>query len=184
MRSSMIVRLIDVVFILLLGFINVSDIIHKAQIKLPTQMKIGSNTPKGDRPLLLEVEIIPTQRIDEMELRRIKSQLEGIGKEAGAVGTKSQKELSEHYLKYFAKTMPDTSIKLEKESDSLFTSQALETFITGIQETCKARGKKMAIAIIPLPESMIQGTVNVFDICRRRRIEYSFKYFGPRVGQD
>ena len=57
MKGGIIVRLIDVVFILLLGFISASDIVQKTQIKLPPQLvaSTGGHEVKEPRPLVVRI---------------------------------------------------------------------------------------------------------------------------------
>lgn len=55
-KSGLIIRLIDVAMIILFGFIAISDIKVRAQIKLPSQDEEQQPEP-GQRPVLLFVEI-------------------------------------------------------------------------------------------------------------------------------
>lgn len=173
MRSGMIIRLIDVVFILLMGFITASDIIQKTQIKIPEQTTTG-NPPPGERPLLLRISVRPTREIGDATLQLIMAQLKSKGKKAASeTHKKTQKQLSEYFLKYILKA----GASEDAEEDSVFTNAALENYIVGVKNQCDLENKKLVVAIIPHPRSMVQGTVNIFDICRRYRIEYTFRYF-------
>lgn len=179
MKRGLIVRLIDVVFILLMGFITASDIIRKTQIKIPDQTKTG-NPPPGERPLLLRIAVRPTREINDATLKQILAQLRSKGKRsASEIDKKTQKELSEQFLKYIVKAGATEDAK----EDSMFTVSELETYIIGVKNQCDKENKKLVVAIIPHPRSMVQGTVNIFDICRRYRIEYTFRYF-PETEED
>ncbi|MBN1350978.1 biopolymer transporter ExbD [candidate division KSB1 bacterium] len=176
MRGGMIVRLIDVVFILLLGFINASDIIQKTQVPLPPLTKVGI-PPEGERPLVLRISVKPTKEINEAEIQRINQRLQAKGKKAATTEErekKTQKQMSEEYIKYVFQA----GVGESAYEDSAFSIKALEGFFDLIQGMCRENNKKLMVSIIPDPNSMVQGTVNVFDICRNRRIEYTFRYYG------
>ena len=57
--NGLIIRLIDIVMILLLGFLNISEIIHKNEIKLPSKKKTTKNAT-NNQMLRLKVQIVPS----------------------------------------------------------------------------------------------------------------------------
>lgn len=177
MKGGIIVRLIDVVFILLFGFITASDIIQKTQIGLPPLATVGK-PPEGESPLVIRISIRPTKYIDDAVLEKMLQQLQAKGKKAGDQAERSkktQKKISEEFIKYIVKA----GTGMDAKEDSVFTVDKLENYILWTKNTkCKKENRKLIIAIIPHPQSMVQGTVNVFDICERYRIEYTFRYYG------
>lgn len=175
MKGGIIVRLIDVVFILLLGFISASDIIHKTQIKLPPQLiaSAGRQQVREPRPLVIRIFVEPTQELTPEKLNIIKTYLKPVGKKAYySKNTVTQRTISEEYIKYVVRTGTTD----EDFNEELFTAEALEKYIQNAYKNRLEPGQKLIIAIVPNPESMIQGVVNIFDICRRMKLEYHFRY--------
>ncbi|GEM_PF-1415021 len=175
MKGGIIVRLIDVVFILLLGFISASDIVHKTQIKLPPQLiaSAGRQQVREPRPLVIRIFVEPTQELSSEQLNVIKTDLKPIGKKAYySKNTLTQRKISEKYIKYIVRTGTSDA----DFNEELFSGDALEKYVKNVYRTQLESGQKLIIVIVPNPESMIQGVVNIFDICRRLKLEYHFRY--------
>ncbi|MDZ7262288.1 MAG: hypothetical protein ONB05_09325, partial [candidate division KSB1 bacterium] len=107
MKGGMIIRLIDVVMLLLFGFITVSDIVQRTQVPLPAKAK--KKTVQKDTTevvfSVIGVEIVPTKKIDRSNLQAITAQLEELGKKwQKQEGKKTQKELSQEFCKYIVTT--------------------------------------------------------------------------------
>lgn len=175
MKGGIIVRLIDVVFILLLGFITASDIIRKTQVKLPPQLvtSMGNQQVREPRPLVVRIMVKPKREMTPALLNRVKTRLKSTGKKARKEAHKiSQREFSEQFVSYGARTGtseddPDTEIE---------ELNALENYILRQYKERLQPGQKLVVLILPHPEAMVQGIVNIFDICRRYKIEFHFRY--------
>jgi len=90
-QGSMLIRLIDVVFILLFGFISISQVTHKSQIDLPKSTETPNSYPDPEE--IVFIGIIPsgiylveneTRSIDDLQvlvyyLRNKKNELEQNG---------------------------------------------------------------------------------------------------------
>jgi len=175
MKGGIIVRLIDVVFILLLGFISASDIIHKTQIKLPAQLitSAGRQQVREPRPLVIRIFVEPTQNLTPEKLKQIQADLKPVGKKAYyAKDKRNQRSVSEEFIKYIVRTGTTD----DAFNEELFSAEALEKYVQNVHKTQREPGQKLIIVIVPNPESMIQGVVNIFDICRRMKLEYHFRY--------
>lgn len=175
MKGGIIVRLIDVVFILLLGFISASDIIHKTQIKLPPQLitSAGRQQVREPRPLVIRIFVEPTQVLTPEKLKEIQVNLKPVGKKAYYAKDKmNQRAVSEEYIKYVVRTGTTD----DAYNEELFSAETLEKYVQNVYKNRLEPGQKLVIVIVPNPESMIQGVVNIFDICRRMKLEYHFRY--------
>lgn len=175
MKGGIIVRLIDVVFILLLGFISASDIIRKTQVKLPPQLitSMGSQQVREPRPLVVRIMVKPTQEMTSDLLQRIKGRLYSVGKKARVEKDKlSQREVSEKFVTYVVRTGSS-----EDDPDEEITSlYDLEKYILRQYQERLLPGQKLMVLILPHPDVIVQGIVNIFDICQRYKIEFHFKY--------
>jgi len=60
-KGGIIIRLIDVAMIILFGFIAISDIKVRAQIKLPASQEEKQPEEKQDEPVVIFVKIVPGQ---------------------------------------------------------------------------------------------------------------------------
>lgn len=127
-REGLIIRLIDVALIILFGFIAISDIKLKAQIKLPTDAP--ESEFRGERHLLT-------------------LQIDGDGR--------------------FQLT---DSTAVER----IATVNELETQLVRHLDYHRAAGHEMVVLIEPDPESMIQLTVTVMDICEKHGIPKNINY--------
>ncbi len=175
MKGGIIVRLIDVVFILLLGFISASDIIRKTLINLPPQLvtSAGRQQVREPRPLVIRIFVEPTQDLTPEKLNLIKADLKPVGKKANySKNTMNQRTVSEDFVKYVVRTgTTDDAI-----NEELISAEALENYVKNVYKNQLEPGQKLILVIVPNPESMIQGVVNIFDICRRLKLEYHFRY--------
>ncbi|MBN2088172.1 hypothetical protein JW964_01085 [candidate division KSB1 bacterium] len=174
MKGGIIVRLIDVVFILLLGFISASDIIHKTQIKLPAQLitSAGRQQVREPRPLVIRIFVEPMQDLTPEKLKQIQENLKPVGKKAYYAKDKiTQRTVSEEFIKYIVRTGTTD----DAFNEELFGAEALEKYVQNVHKNQLEPGQKLIIVIIPNPESMIQGVVNIFDVCRRMKLEYHFR---------
>ena len=153
-NNSIIIRLIDVVFILLMGFLLISDIVHKNQIKLPSRARSQSTNQQKPQIVPLEIAIIPGDTVlaeidPETETSLIKiSQL------------KAYYHVTENEMKHKFRI-------LEK----------LEEYLIKTKLEYEAGGNKVVVIINPRPESMIQATINLIDICRKYGLKRNFKYY-------
>ena len=126
-KGGLIIRLIDVALILLLGFIAISDIRVKAQIKLPSP---------GEEDVLEQA----TQLVFVL--------IYGHG---------------------FA-------INLNEKTTPVKNLQILENQLLQIRTELLKNNIKMVVLIEPHEESIIQKTVDVLDICEKRRIPKNINY--------
>jgi biopolymer transport protein ExbD len=177
MKGGIIVRLIDVCFITLFGFIVASDVIHKAQIKLPPQLSasMGQGKVREPRPLVLRIQVRPKQMLTQGLLRQIETNLRPVGKKAQSEANQSkmtQLEYSEQFVSYVVRT----GTRDEDIEEELKTVQELENYVRRQRAERLEPGQKLIIAIVPDGEAMLQGIVNIFEICRRYRLEYHFRY--------
>jgi hypothetical protein len=173
MKGGIIVRLIDVVFILLLGFISASDIIRKTQIKLPKQLVSSMRQEvKEPRPLVVRIFVAPKKVMTDADFNIIRQNLKSTGKKAKKEKNKfTQRWVSEHYVSYFVRT----GAAEDDPQEEIESIDALENYIISQYRNRLIPGQKMIILIIPHPDAMLQGVVNIFDICRRYKLEYSFR---------
>lgn len=169
MRGSIIVRLIDIVFILLLGFISTSDIIKKAQVQLQPQLQTGtSRQDQKTQPIVLRILVQPKEKLNQKLLAKI----EDIYYQRTLNMTTArfdQVVFTNDYVKYSVRD------NLGDGAEALFeTVEDLETHLISVQ---KGSGRReVVLVIVPDPEVMIQGIVNLFDICQQQKIKYLFRY--------
>lgn len=174
MKGGIIVRLIDVVFILLLGFITASDIVRKTQVKIPEQIvsSMGPDSVKN-KPKVIRLTVQPTKTLTPADFVIIQSRLKSVGKKAATETNKfSQRWVSGKYITYSAK------IGSQKyDTGTPFTElDKLEKYLIDEKYKSRAIRQRMILVILPDPEVMLQGVVNIFDICQRNHIEYHFGY--------
>ena len=158
----------------IVGLHSASDIIRKTQIKLPKQLvtSIGNKNPNPNKPLVLRIMVQHTRVLTVDDFNYIIANLQSVGKKAKKEKDKfTQRMVSEQYVNYFSKAGAEKNAVNTEIRDL----QALEEYILA-QRTTLIPGQKMIVVIIPHPESMLQGIVNIFDICQRHKIEYHFKY--------
>ena len=133
-RGSMIIRFIDIALTVLFGFIAVSDIEHKTQIKLPREVTAAT---------------VPTH-----------------------INT-----ISILVLDGPRYTLLDGSQVLISDSDLFRVEQAL----LAVRQKYLDRNQDVLVLIQPDPNSPIQLTVNVLDVCERNHIVKNINYVEPDV---
>jgi biopolymer transport protein ExbD len=68
-RGGTLLRLIDVVFILLFGFISISEINQKSKIELPQSSEIPPSNPDKDEVIFLGIEASGAYLVESEELQ-------------------------------------------------------------------------------------------------------------------
>jgi len=142
-------RLIDVVMILLLGFIQSSTIIHRNEIKLPA--KTGRRTPLNQKSEILPINIRVVPGDTTIETIDPDTKLTRI-------------YLGQFYCYYLA-----------SENDKIHRIRFLENLEDFLLRT-RASYDSVIVIIKPDSESVIQGTINLIDICRRHGFKRKFQY--------
>jgi len=169
MRGSIIVRLIDIVFILLLGFISTSDIIKKAQVKLQPQLQTGISRPdQNSQPIVLRILVQPKEKLNPLLLARI----EDIYYQRTQDMTSARFDpvaFTNDYVKYSVRDNLSTDVEILFE-----TIDDLRTHLINIRKNSGRR--EVVLVIVPDPDVMVQGIVNLFDICQQQHIKYLFRY--------
>ena len=118
------------------------------------------------------------QELTPQILYAIDMRLQSVGKKAKKETDKwDQRSVSEMFVSYSARTGTSD----DDEDEPIESLAHLENYIIEQIRTRLIPGQKMVVVIMPDPEVMVQGVVNVFDICRRYKIEYTFKY--PQASQ-
>ena len=160
--SGLVVRLIDIVLILLMGFLLISDIVHKDQIKLPRQA-VAQNKPQKQKKKIipLKIKVMPITDEDKIELS---PELKKINPEK----EKSLIKLSELRCYYVVLD----SVKPRK----IQLLDKLERYLDSTKTYYDAVGDSLIVVINPDSNSMIQGTINLINICRMYDIKRSFLY--------
>lgn len=148
-KGGLIVRLIDVVLLLLLGFLLISDIVHKEQIKLPGPTGTRSDLSDKSKVLPIDVHIVEGDTI----LPDVNPQQE--------YSLKKLAQLYCYYLVYQEEKVYYIR-KIDKLEQHLLIAQATYDSVS--------------VIINPHPNSIIQGTINLIDICRRHGLSRKFKY--------
>ena len=148
-KSGIVIRLIDIVFILLLGFLQISDIIHKDEIKLPP--KSATNTEPKERPEILTLEI--TIIDSDTTMKQIDRQNE------------------KSYI-----TLAQLSCYYLVDENGRFKRIRM---LKKLEEDLKSRNARpeidsLVVIIIPDSNSIVQGTINLIDICRRNGFKRRF----------
>ncbi len=152
-RNSLIIRLIDVVLLLFFGFVKVSDIVHKKQIKLPDSSAAESSQMSVSRIIPVEIEVLPTN--------------EAIGSFNGSFSS-SLIENSQVYSYYV--------IHDSAKTHRMQQVKELDQYLSDLNASYQAQGDSMLVLIHPDSNSIIQGTVNLIDICRRLNLKRNFMY--------
>ncbi len=148
-QGGLIVRLIDVVLLLLLGFLLISDIVHKEQIKLPGPAGTRRNLTEKSQILPIDVHVVE----GDTTLSEINPETEYSLKRLG--------QLYCYYLIYQEDKVYQIR-KLDKLEEHLLIAQA--------------NYDSISVIINPHPNSIIQGTINLIDICRRHGFKRKFRY--------
>lgn len=144
------VRLIDIVLNLLFGFLMITDIIHKNQIKLPSHSATLRRPDKKEEKVLpIEIQIMPGDTmLPDIDLKTEKS--------LGKIG-----QLFCYYLVYEENKIYYIR-KLDKLEDHLAVA--------------KAAYDSISVIMNPDSNSITQGTINLIDICRKYDIKRKFRY--------
>jgi len=148
-KGGLIVRLIDIVLILLLGFLQISDIVHKNQIKLPGPTGTRRNLSERSKILPIDVHVVP----GDTTMPEIDPEVEYSLKKLG--------QLYCYYLLY--------------QEDKVFRIRKLDNLEEHLLIT-QAGYDSISVIINPEPNSIVQGTINLIDICRRHNFKRKFKY--------
>ncbi|MDZ7332550.1 MAG: biopolymer transporter ExbD [candidate division KSB1 bacterium] len=146
--GGIIIRLIDIVMNLLFGFLMISDIVHKTEIKLPSQA--------GRSPVVSEKRVMPI----EVQIFRGDTTIIGIDPQ-----TERSLRVKSQLYGYYVLNEDERLYRirmLDKLEDHLFTA--------------KASYDSINVIINPDAESIVQSTINLVDICRRYRIEKRFRF--------
>lgn len=147
-KGGVIVRLIDVVLNLLFGFLMISDIIHKTEIKLPSIA--GRATVVSEKKVMpIEIKVVPEDTI----IASINPDTE-----------RSLRILSQLYGFYFI-----------QEDEKTYRIRMLDKLDEYLLNT-KASYDSITVIINPDPGSIIQGTINLVDICRKYGIDKKFRF--------
>ncbi len=162
-KGGIIIRLIDVVLILLLGFLKVSDIVHKKQIKLPSSTRSQSKLEVSKEVLALEVKVLSLTNKDNIPTN-VASELAKINSEKEPSLIKQ----SQLYCSYF--------IQENLKGHHIYLLDKLDKYLDSTYTAYKTRGDSMFVVINPDSNSIVQGTINLIDICRRHNIKRSFMY--------
>lgn len=151
--GSLIIRLIDVVLLLLLGFLSISDIVHKNQIKLPG--------PTG------------TSRRQSQDQKIQNIHINIIDEDTTMVGVDPANEFS------LIKLAQLHSYYLVHEDENTYHIRDLEVLEKHLV-LAQAAYDSISVIIDPRPESIVQSTINLIDVCRKhgfnRRFQYSEGY--------
>jgi biopolymer transport protein ExbD len=151
--GSLIIRLIDVVLLLLLGFLLISDIVHKSQIKLPG--------PTG------------TSRKQAQEQKIQNIHINIVDEDTTIAGIDPEKEYSLIRLAQLH------CYYLVQEDDKIYHIRDLEKLEKHLI-LAQAAYDSISVIIDPRPNSIVQGTINLIDVCRKygfkRRFQYSEDY--------
>ncbi len=148
-KGGLIVRLIDVVLLLLLGFLLISDIVHKEQIKLPGPTGTRRNLTEKTQVLPIDIHVVEGDTV----LSDVNPKTE--------YSLKKLAQLYCYYIVYQEERIYYIR-KIDKLEEHLLTTQATYDSVS--------------VIINPHPNSIIQGTINLIDICRRYGLKRKFRY--------
>jgi len=148
-KGGLIVRLIDIVLILLLGFLQISDIVHKNQIKLPGPTGTRRNLSEKSKILPIDIHVMP----GDTTMPEIDPEREYSLKKLG--------QLYCYYLLY--------------ENEKIYRIRTLDKLEEHLL-FAQASYDSISVIINPDPNSIIQGTINLIDVCRRHNFKRKFKY--------
>jgi len=129
-KNTLIIRFIDVALTVLFGFVGVSEIKLKTQIKLPNELAPGP--PPDSRPLTVSVRIVEGPRFWLLEGNQI------------------------FFLTDQMATVEDT--------------------LKARYQRAVAQNQRFIALIEPDPDSPIQLTVDLLDICKRNSIPQNINY--------
>ncbi|MDZ7292793.1 MAG: biopolymer transporter ExbD [candidate division KSB1 bacterium] len=132
-KGGIIIRLIDIGLTVLFGFICISDIEQKTQVKLPSVTAVS----------------VPTQ-------------------------VKTVSILIFDGPKY---TLMEGGTEIATHEDL----EWIEQILLQVRQNYQARNEDIIVLIQPDPNSPIQLTVNVLDVCERNQINRNINYVEPGV---
>lgn len=147
--GSLIIRLIDVVLLLLLGFLLISDIIHKNQIKLPGPAGTSKRQDQERKILNIHINIVDED-----------TTITGIDPD----NEFSLIKLAQLYCYY-----------LVQEDDKTYHIRDLEKLEKHLL-LAQAANDSISVIINPRPNSIVQGTINLIDVCRKYGFKRQFQY--------
>jgi biopolymer transport protein ExbD len=148
-KGGLIIRLVDVVLLLLLGFLLISDIVHKEQIRLPGPTGTKINLTEKSQILPIDIHIVEGDTV-----------LPDVNPETEY----SLKKLAQLYCYY-----------LVYEEEKVYYIRKIDKLEEHLQ-IAQATYDSISVIINPHPNSLIQGTINLIDICRRHGLNRKFKY--------
>ncbi|RIK73064.1 hypothetical protein DCC62_18205 [candidate division KSB1 bacterium] len=133
-NPSMIIRYIDIALTVLFGFIAISDVEQKTQVKLPHHVSAVSTPTRINTVSLI---VLPGPMYTLME---------------GATEITSNAEL-----------------------------EAVEQVLLNVRQKYLDQNQDIIVLIQPDPNSPVQLTVNVLDVCERNQIQRNINYVEPGV---
>lgn len=148
--GGIILRLIDLSMLLLLGFLMTSDIVHKSQIKLPGPTTRSSKFLDDKNKILpVDIRIMPGDTtMPEIDPKTETSLI----------------KLGQLYCYY-----------LVLQDDQVFRIRDLEQLEKHLLVT-HAQYDSILVIVNPSPNSIVQGTINLIDVCRRYNLNRKFQY--------
>lgn len=133
-NPSMIIRYIDIALTVLFGFIAISDVEQKTQVKLPSNVSAVST---------------PTQ-INTVSLIVLPGPMYTLLEDATEITSNAELE-------------------------------AVERELLNVRQKYLDRNQDIIVLIQPDPNSPVQLTVNVLDVCERNQIQRNINYVEPGV---
>lgn len=133
-NPSMIIRYIDIALTVLFGFIAISDVEQKTQVKLPSNVSAVST---------------PTQ-INTVSLIVLPGPMYTLLEDATEITSSAELE-------------------------------AVEQVLLNVRQKYLDQNQDIIVLIQPDPNSPVQLTVNVLDVCERNQIQRNINYVEPGV---
>ncbi|MBC6951985.1 hypothetical protein DWB58_29055 [candidate division KSB1 bacterium] len=133
-NPSMIIRYIDIALTVLFGFIAISDVEQKTQVKLPSNVSAVST---------------PTQ-INTVSLIVLPGPMYTLLEDATEITSNAELE-------------------------------AVEQVLLNVRQKYLDQNQDIIVLIQPDPNSPVQLTVNVLDVCERNQIQRNINYVEPGV---
>ena len=101
-KNSMIIRLVDVVFILLFGFISISEIDRKSQIKLPKSIQVPPSMPDKEQVIFIGVlpdgaYLVDDEMVSITEVSMLEKYIYGLKKQLLSSGIKMKVRVRANY---------------------------------------------------------------------------------------
>ncbi|MBS1262763.1 MAG: hypothetical protein MAG453_02127 [Calditrichaeota bacterium] len=145
-----ILRLIDVVLIILVGFVSISDISDKSRIRFPFTQKEAAESDVETQAI---VSIVVT--VDETDRRQVQRELLG---DDGFFHKYGVELFNPHYLINWRQG--ETEVSREAESSEKL-EQELESLVAEYGRNIEA------LNVVPTDQSPVGGTVAIYDIADR-----------------